>query len=398
MPQRLNLTRSLKLPDPLRLARYRRAPEVGPRLLFFSGGSALADLSRRLIDYTHNSIHLITPFDSGGSSAALRKAFRMLAVGDLRNRLMALADQSVRGNPEIVRLFAHRLAQNATQAELRARLEEMIAGRDALVAAVPDPMRKIIRNHLRFFAQKMPARFDLRGASVGNLVLAGGYLNHERHIDPVIYTFSKLAEVRGVVRPVVNADLQLAARLADGSLVVGQHRLTGRAVAPIAAPVAELFLARNQRGERARTAIRAKVAELIDRAELICYPMGSFYTSLVATLLPDGVCQAVAAAGCPKVYVPNVAGDPEQLGLDVAGSVAALLGYLGRGCAQQPPASALLNLVIVDTANAVYPGGPVDVEAVRRLGVEVVDTPLVSEASEPYLDPGRLLEVLLSLV
>ncbi|MFH1061218.1 MAG: GAK system CofD-like protein [Pseudomonadota bacterium] len=398
MTQRLSLTRSLKLPDPLRLARYRRAPEVGPRLLFFSGGTALAGLSRRLIDYTHNSIHLITPFDSGGSSAALRKAFKMLAVGDVRNRLMALADQSVQGNPEIVRLFAYRFPEHEPPPELRARLAEMIAGRDTLVAAVPDPMRKIIRNHLRFFEQKAPKGFDLRGASVGNLVLAGGYLNHERHIDPVIFTFSKLAEVRGIVRPVVNASLHLTARLADGRVVVGQHNLTGRQSAPISSPIKELYLSRNQRGEAASVPIRPKVAHLIGQAELICYPMGSFYTSLIATLLPQGVCAAVAAAGCPKVYVPNVAGDPEQLGLDAAGSVATLLDYLHRGCPEPASASALLNLVIVDTANAVYPGGAVDVEAIRRLGVQVVDLPLVSEASEPYLDPGRLLEALLSLV
>jgi 2-phospho-L-lactate transferase/gluconeogenesis factor (CofD/UPF0052 family) len=61
---------------------------------------------------------MITPFDSGGSSAEIRKAFKMLAVGDLRNRLMALADQSVKGNPEIFLLFSYRFDANATQAEL----------------------------------------------------------------------------------------------------------------------------------------------------------------------------------------------------------------------------------------------------------------------------------------
>ncbi len=391
------LTRSPRLPDPLRLARYARAPEVGPRLLFFSGGSALAGLSRELIRYTHNSIHLITPFDSGGSSAVLRRAFKMLAVGDLRNRLMALADQSVQGNPEVVRLFAHRLPIQAAPAELKARLEELVKGRDPLLLAVPDPLRKIIRNHLRFFWEQMPADFDLQGANLGNLVLAGGYLSHQGHIDPVIFTFSKLAEVRGVVRPVVNQDLHLAARLADGRLLVGQHLLTGRETPPIASPVKELFLASDHRGAPARAAIRDKVASLIGQAELICYPMGSFYSSLIATLLPDGVCPAVAAAGCPKVYVPNVAGDSEQLGLSLVEGVAVLLDYLRRGCAGDVPVDQVLNLVIVDSANAVYPGGSPDLAAIRRLGVEVIDTPLVSERSAPYLDPAKLLEVLLSL-
>ena len=394
----LTLTRALRLPDLLRLARYARAPELGPRLLFFSGGSALADLSRQLIHYTHNSIHLITPFDSGGSSAVLRRAFKMLAVGDLRNRLMALADQSVQGNPEVVRLFAHRFPLQANPEDLKARLEEMTRGRHPLVKAVPDPLRKIVRNHLRSFGEKLPADFDLRGANIGNLVLAGGYLNHQRHIDPVIFTFSKLAEVRGVVRPVVNQHQHLAARLEDGRLLVGQHLLTGREAPALDSPVQELFLAKNLQGAPAKTAIRDKVARLIEQAELICYPMGSFYTSLIATLLPGGVCPAVATAGCPKVYVPNVAGDPEQLGLSLVDSVTILLDYLRRGCAQGVDVEQVLNLVIIDRANATYPGGPPDLDAIRRLGVEVIDAPLVSEHSAPYLDPAKLLEILLSLV
>ena len=70
-------------------------PALGPRLVFFTGGTALRDLSRQLTSYTHNSVHLITPFDSGGSSAALRRAFAMPAVGDIRNRLLALADSDL---------------------------------------------------------------------------------------------------------------------------------------------------------------------------------------------------------------------------------------------------------------------------------------------------------------
>ena len=72
MPQpspRVVIARSAKLPDPERVALFRRAPELGPRLLFFSGGSALRELAEILVEYTHNSIHCITPFDSGGSSA-----------------------------------------------------------------------------------------------------------------------------------------------------------------------------------------------------------------------------------------------------------------------------------------------------------------------------------------
>ena len=130
----VQITREASLPDPVRLERCRKAPELGPRLLFFGGGTALRATSGRLVGYTHNSIHL------------------------------------------------------------------------------------------RLFEQHMPRDFDLRGANIGNPILTGGYLNQDRHIDPVVFLFSRLVEVRGVVRPVASGDL-------------------------------------------------------------ICYPIGSFYSSLVASLL-----------------------------------------------------------------------------------------------------------------
>lgn len=397
-PLRLRLTRTLSLPDPMRLARYRRAPEVGPRLLFFSGGSALNQLCRALIKHTHNSIHIITTFDSGGSSAVLRRAFKMPAVGDIRNRLMALADPSAQGNPEVVRLFAHRLPADRSPARLEGLLRDMVAGRHPLVAAVADPMRKIIRNHLRHLREALPPGFDLRGASVGNLVLTGGYLNSGRHLDPVIFLFSKLAEARGVVRPVRNTHLHLAAELADGRTLVGQHLLTGREHPPISSPVKRLFLSRGGRGAvPARIAIHDKLRRLIAQAELICFPMGSFYTSLIANLLPEGVCQAVAEADCPKVFIPNPEGDPEQLGLDLPGMVETLLTYLRDGCRTAAPTERLLNLVLVDS-RAPYPGGRPDKRALGRLGVTVVDAPLIGPVAPEGYDPELLAGLLLSLV
>jgi hypothetical protein len=50
-----------------------QVPDLGPRILFFSGGSALRRLSEKLVDYTHNSIHLIT--------RSIRRQFGGLAQG-----------------------------------------------------------------------------------------------------------------------------------------------------------------------------------------------------------------------------------------------------------------------------------------------------------------------------
>ncbi len=394
----ITLTQTRKVPDSIRLARYLRAPEIGPTVLFFSGGTALRNTSRILTEYTHNSIHLITPFDSGGSSAKLRDAFPMISVGDLRNRLMALADTRLRGHPEVYRLFDTRFGKADEQAALRERLADMVGGHDPLVADVPLPLRKLIRNHLGYFSEHMPADFDLRGASVGNLILAGGYLNNRSDIDAVIFLFSKLVAVRGIVRPVVDSNLHLAAELEDGTVLVGQHLITSRET-PLSAPIRELRLTETVEapGQLAEVEIDDRTAQLIDEAELICFPIGSFWTSVMACLLPRGVGSAVARAGCPKVYVPNLGEDPEELGLAPHDQVRILLEQLRRDAGDETPAELLLQFVLVDSERGEYAGG-LDIDAIEAHGVEVIDTPLVSDETAPLIESRRLVELLLSLV
>jgi CofD-related protein of GAK system len=394
---RVLISRSVSLPDLSRAALFRRAPELGPKILFFSGGTALRHLSETLIEYTANSIHLITPFDSGGSSAVLRRAFGMPAVGDVRNRIMALADRSITGNPAVFELFAYRLPKDAEQDELVKRLKRMIAGEDPLVRRVPDPMRKIIRTHLRFFEERRPASFDLRGASIGNCILTGGYFNYNRMLDPVIYLFMKLVAARGVVRPVVNADLHLACELENGRVIIGQHLMTGKEASPIDAPIARMWLTASLTDPTPATVrIREKTQVLISRADVVCYPYGSFYSSLLANLLPQGVGDAVAANPCPKVYIPNLGHDPEQYGLTVAGQVKRLQETLAAGCVRPSRPEDLLRFVLVDSKNGFYEN-PLDLAAVRRLGVEVLDVPLARDDNPGQADSRKVTELLLSL-
>ena len=376
------------------VARCRDNPQSGPFIFFFSGGTALRETSRELVRLTHNSIHCITPFDSGGSSAVIRKAFAMPAVGDIRNRLMALADQTVEGNNGVYALFTHRLSKHARQNDLLADLERMASGDHFLMHCVPPPAAGIIIEHLKRFIDLMPDKFDLRGASVGNLVLTAGYLTSGRKLGPVIDTFSKLAAVRGVVRPVVDMDLHLAAELEDGTTVVGQHAMTGKEAAPLESPVRSMWLTESMdRIDPVRPVVDDEVRELIARADLICYPPGSLYSSVIANLLPDGVSQAVCANSCPKVFVPSTGHDPECVGVSVADRVRLLLRYLvGRGAQEgcRPVES-----VVVDLKNGEYSGG-VDVRALQGMGLEVIDQALVTAASAPYIDGKRLAKLLVS--
>jgi CofD-related protein of GAK system len=320
----------------------------------------------------------------------------MPAVGDLRNRLMALADTSVLGNPEIYRLFAYRFPEEADDADLRRGLDGIVRGSDPRVKQIPEPLRSIVRRHVGFFQDAMPESFDLRGANIGNLVLAGGYLNQGRKLASVLYLFSQLVEVRGVVRPVVDRDLHLVADLANGRTVIGQHEMTGKERSPLDSPIQRLYLSRSRtRVSEYRPAIGEAVDGLIRSADLICYPVGSFYTSVIATLLPLGVSDAIASTDVPKVYVPNPSHDPEEIGMGLVNKVATLQRYLKEGATRRVTSDQLLQFVLLDSRGAGVKKKTI--RSVERLGVRVVDVPLVTSESRPYLDDRHLAQALLSL-
>jgi CofD-related protein of GAK system len=395
---KIRISRTVDIPDPLRITRYQKIPELGPRILFFSGGSAINSVCKTLKNYTHNSIHLVTPFDSGGSSATLRNAFHMPAIGDLRSRLLSLADETVLGHPEVYELFNYRLPkESSSDKPLMETLTALASGRSPMISGITNPMRQLICNQLGYFLAAMPTDFDLRGASIGNLILAGGYLNNHQHLDPIIFLFSKLVNVQGIVRAVVNKDLHLGATLNDGSCVIGQHLLTGKEVAPLTSPISEIFLSQSPTEYKpASVQLRKKNRRLIESADLICYPPGSFYTSLLANLMPSGVGTAIANSDCPKVFIPNLGMDPEQLGMSFEQTILTLLNQLHSDIEGSCSNHSLLNFVLMDSRNGEYPW-VVSEALLRSLGIELIDIKLVSKQSAPYYDEQLLVSALLSL-
>ena len=373
-------------------------PELGPRVVFFTGGTALRALSRELACHTHNSVHLVTPFDSGGSSAALRRAFGMPAVGDIRNRMLALAD--TRLVPEAVLAFwARRLPADGERGPLVQQLYALASEKDPVWEDIPRTFAEVLRLYLQYFLEKMPDSFDPRLACVGNLLLAGGYVHHRGSFMPVLSFMSRILHVRGVVLPIVNESLHLAAELDGGGIVVGQHQITGRGATLLPAPVSGIFLTVHEPGspcadnEPCNPRVSPVAATHIRAADAICFPMGSFYTSVLANLLPVGTGRAVVSARCPKFYIPNTGKDPEQAHLSVADAVAVLLQTL-RADAGDVPVNRLLHTVLVDTARGSYPRG-IDADGIRAQGVALRDTPLVSDPE--HHDAGLTARAVLDL-
>lgn len=391
---RIEIKRTLTLPDELRVARCRRAPDLGPRILFFSGGTALRPLCRQLKRFTHNSVHLVTPFDSGGSSAKLREAFDMFSVGDLRNRLIALADETLQGNPEIYRLFAYRFEAEGDAARLWKRLQRMVSGEHELVAKIPEPLGRLVRTCLENFVENAPEGFDLRAASVGNLVLVGGWLDHDKDVDSVIFLFSKLVSVLGSVRPITDVSAQLRFRIEDGREIVGQHLVTGKGGGTVDAKILGMSLVRSfDDPTPIEIELDRRVVRQIESANLIVFPMGSFFSSLLANLLVRGVGRAISSADCPKIYIPSLGKDPEAHGYELAERVETIAAYVSRDVGHELGPAQVLDYVLVDPRTVDEP----EIQRVEELGVKAIRMYLVTNESRPYYDPELLSEVLLSL-
>jgi len=233
--------------------------------------------------------------------------------------------------------------------------------------------------------------------SIGNLILAAGYLNNRKHLDPVIYIFSRLVQVRGLVRPIANTYLHLVTELENGRTLIGQHLLTGKETEPIKSRVRRVYLSSRKRSPRpVDIAIRPKTRKLIESADLICFPIGSFYSSVVANLLPRGVGKAIAAAGCPKVFIPNTFDDPEQYGMSLEDQVTCLIEYLRLDDSHALRPEDVMNFILLDQRNGDYPG-IISKRFASRNRIQQIDTRLISDQSRPKVDPLLLIKHLLSL-
>jgi CofD-related protein of GAK system len=322
----------------------------------------------------------------------------MLALGDLRNRLLALVDDVEDGGARIAQVLSYRLPKQAGPVELQTKLRELATGSSGCLHDLPELLRDYARSSLVDFMEHMPSHFDLRGASIGNLILASRYLQSGRDIGKTIAEFSSLTNVRGVVLPVVDANLTLVAQLQDGSRVVGQHRITATDLGPLPSRIEDLYLVEDAAEPAHRGAVDAAagLCQLVQEADLICFPMGSFFTSVIANLLPRGIGRAISAADCRKVYVPNAGDDPEEMGYSLDQRLDVLQRMVARDCDGPLPGRRAVNTVLIDSRNVHYSGG-CDIEVLRKRGVDVLDVPLASQVASEHLDPHLLAPVLCAL-
>jgi len=82
----------------------RRYLAQGHRIVVIGGGTGLSTMLRGLKQYTSNIVAVVTVTDDGGSSGMLQRHLGMLPPGDIRNCVVALADEETL----MTELFQHR--------------------------------------------------------------------------------------------------------------------------------------------------------------------------------------------------------------------------------------------------------------------------------------------------
>jgi uncharacterized cofD-like protein len=324
--------------QPLLEALYSMRLRHGYKIVAIGGGTGLSTLLRGLKRKTTNLTAVVTVSDDGGSSGRLQKELGVLPPGDVRNCLVALADDEAM----VTDLFRYRFHEGE----------------------------------------------GLTGHSFGNLFLAA-MTGITGNFDHAIKESSRVLNIKGRVLPSTLGVVRLCARLEDGTVVEGETTISQSKSRikqvffdpPYAAPLAEVMAA-------------------IRDADAIVLGPGSLFTSILPNFLVDRIAREVAASRALKIYVCNVMTQPgETDGMTAADHVRALLDNAGTNVCDyvvvnDKPPSKLLEAYAEEGQVPVEP----DIEAIKALGLRPIVENVISETSTVRHDPERLAQVVIGIV
>lgn len=221
-----------------------------PKIVVLGGGTGSFVVLSGLRDKPIDLVAIISMMDSGGSNRILRDEFGLLPTSDIRQCLVALAED--RGDQEVLRqLFTYRFHQG----------------------------------------------IGISGMTFGNLfmaALADIYKNQLKALDEV----QRLLHTKGKILPVTLDDVQLVARYENGHQVIGEHAIDepkhdGRLkiVGLETIPEATIYdLAKKE----------------ILSADLIILGPGDLFTSLIPNLVVKGLPEAVRQSRAKKLFIINL--------------------------------------------------------------------------------------------
>ena len=350
-------------------------------IAFLSGGSALQGLAGYFASSGYQASHVISVFDSGGSSGRLRDVCTGIAVGDIRKRLTAIGDRSKPAARPIINLFSSRLPSDEPTHKVRRHVEAAARGEGQLLGGLHNGACVEVAESLGKLLTTLPDGFDWCDGSVGNLILYGRYLREGDWQSALQWAHRRLAAC-GFVFPVSTASADLAALLANGRRIVGQAQITSE-TDPIESPIEDLYL---QPKEANAVAADENAVAALRQARAIVYSWGSFYTSVLPSLLVDGIATAICEQNCPKVLLLNPVRDSETQGKSPADLVREIRTYAERsGSGANPAHPAVTHVVALRLPNGNSFYQPVDRNEFEALGIEVIEIESPKLPTEPQL-------------
>ena len=303
------------------------------RVVAFGGGTGLPVLLRGLRDRVGDLTAVVTVADDGGSSGRLRQELGVAPPGDVRNCLVALAERK-----KLAEVFNYRF-------EGGGELAEHSVG-NLIIAALS----------------------DMTGDFCEGVEQAGRFLR-----------------IKGHVYPAATESLTLVVRHADGTVTRGESAMekSGKAVARVSV-------------EPEGAGAPPGVLRAIGEAGVVVLSPGSLFTSLVPSLLGEGVGEALRAFRGPVVYATNVMTQPgETTGFRASDHLRALTDHVGPVVTDVLFHSGGLSAELV-ARYAAEGSAPVEVDAdvLGSLGVRVRGADLLSGDVSAGVrhDPEKLAE------
>jgi uncharacterized cofD-like protein len=309
------------------------------------GGTGLSALLRGLKHYTGTDrlrqlTGVVTVTDDGGSSGRLRREFGVLPPGDIRNCLVALADD-----------------------------EDLLA---------------------RLFQYRFPNGDGLLGHSFGNLFLTA-LTGITGDFHQAILTAESILSVRGKICPATVQDVRLRARGASGRVYEGESAIgtSGEAIE------------RLELDPPSPPAFPPAVAAL-EKADLILLGPGSLYTSIIPNLLIPGIRQAVNKSPARTVLLLNLMTQPgETDGMTGLDHLHAIERFAGRGLVDDVlvSSSEIPGQLLEHYAETGSEPVLIDRAEVEALGIRVVEADLLAPGDEFIRhDPPKLAEAVMELL
>lgn len=326
--------------DLVHILYQRRYLERGPKIVAIGGGHGLSHLLLGLKEYSANITAIVTVADSGGSSGRLREEFNIVAPGDIRNCLVALADApALMGD-----LFQYRFSQDS----------------------------------------------ELKGHNFGNLFLTAMYQVSGGDFKLAVEECSKILAIRGKVIPSTVSNVHLIAEYMDGSTTEGEAQIPKTGVS-----IRKLYIT------PADAEPTADALDAIADADIVILGPGSLFTSVIPNLVINGMADAVAKSSAFKIYVCNVmtqVGETE--GYTASDHVKAIINHTNKDIVNaclindaEVPGEALKRYKVENS----YPV-KADADLIRSWGYKVVATDLLSVNDFVRHDSEKLTSALIKII